>query len=294
MADFNKKVAGKKTIGNRQINSDEALGLVCSDVSDAKLLMVKINALIDNPYQPRLSMDEEALSGLAESIEQSGLLQPIIITPLDGNPNKFYIVAGHRRVAATKSLGKDSIEAIVINIDNEKMKLNALLENLQREDLSPLEEALAVKALIDSGIKQSDIAVKLGKTPGFVSQLVKITTLSPALLAYITENHTATTISMLYELTALKNPEKQFEAFLHIDKKSMTREHIREYIKSLNDNSSKKTKPKKNTFSGFQLTQSKNKKKVSIKLDLDKLEDRSEAIKTLEYLLSTLKKEASL
>lgn len=290
MASFTKKVEGKKMIGNRKINADEAIGLVFGDVKNAQLVAIKLGALLENPYQPRKVMNQEHVRELADSIEQSGLLQPIVVTPLPQNPNKFYIVAGHRRVEAIRLLNRDSIEAIIVNVDDTQLRLNALVENLQRENLSAFEEAFAVKAMVDAGLKQTEIAEKLGKSKGFVSQLMRITELDEDLIAHITQNAMEVSLSSLYELTNVPQG-KQLNVFIEIFEKSMNRDEVREYIKHINEEKAPSSSKKAvNTpFIGFALKQSKDKNKISIKLDINKLKDRSEAIKTLEAIVEQLK-----
>lgn len=291
MASFTKKVEGKKTIGNRKINADEAIGLVFGDVQNAQLVAIKLGALLENPYQPRKTINKDHIKELSDSIAQSGLLQPIVVTPLEQNPNQFHIVAGHRRVEAVKLLERDTIEAIIVNMDDSQMRLNALIENLQRENLSPFEEAFAVKAMVDVGLKQNEVAEKLGKSKGFVSQLIKITSLDEDLVSHINQSNAEPSLSYLYELTNVPRG-KQLDAFIQIYEKSMNRDEVREYIKQINEekvpSSDRKSSPKP-SFLGFSLKQSKDRKKISIKLDMKKLQDRSEAIKTLETILEQLK-----
>ena len=288
MAGFTKKIEGKKTLGNKQINSDEAIGLFFGDVKDAKLVAIKLGALLDNPYQPRLSINEDHIQELANSIEQSGLLQPIVVTPFLQNPNQFYIVAGHRRTHAFRALNRDTIDAIIINMDDEHLRLNALIENLQRENLTSLEEAFAIKSMIDIGMKQVVIAEKLGKSKGYVSQFVKISELDQELIDFLKTNNLDLNASLLYELTSVKSG-KQLDIYKQIDHRSMNREEIRSFIKQINEKTTIPSKHSKKDFAGFELKQSKDKSKIQIKLDMNKLEDRSNAIQMLESLLEQLK-----
>lgn len=281
-ANFKDKMKGKTTIGNRVLNSDEALNLSFKN-SDKTLSTVKIETLTANPFQPRRTMDETELNELMESIKETGLLQPILITSIDNNPNKFYIVAGHRRVEAHKLLERKEIDAIIYKIDETELKTYSIIENIQREDLSIIDEAFAIKALVDASIKQVDVCKKLGKSKAAISQLVKIAHLDHDLIEYLNNSKHDLGSSILYELTNITT-SKQLEAFKHIEKKSLNRDSIREYIKALDG--VQKVSPAK-LFNGFSISQNKN--KISFKLDLDKLEDRSEAIIRLEKLLEDLK-----
>ena len=288
MASFKDKIKKRKSvIGNKIINSDEAMGSVFKD-SGKKVSSVKISALHKNPYQPRLSIDQSELEGLATSIKENGLLQPIIIAPIDNSSKNFYIVAGHRRVEAHKLLNKEEIEAVIDRFDDENLKIYSILENLQREDLTPYEEALSIKNLVESGIKQNELVDKLGKSKSYISQMIKISTLNSKVIDYInsTENFKIG-MSVLFEISNVTH-EKQLEALKHIENKSMNRDQIREYVKKINnsDNSKKVSPAKLSTFS----FKSKG-AKVSLRLDLDKIEEDEKAIviEKLEKIIEQLK-----
>ena len=285
MASFKEKIKDKKTIGKRQVNSDEAIGLAFSEETTSKLVRVKVSALSQNPYQPRKSMDDEQIKGLSESITQNGLLQPILISSIENNPHKFYIVAGHRRVQATKLLNEEFINAIVINMDTKALEINALVENIQRENLTSIEEAFAIKSLIDSGIKQVELAKTLGKSKTVISTFVKISALDKELLDYMQNTNLNVGRTILYELTTVTSG-KQLQAMKHIHNEDMKREKIREYIKKLNVDTKQEVSPAK-LFNGFSFSQKKN--KISFKLDLKKIDDRQEAIVTLENILKELR-----
>lgn len=285
MASFKDKIKDKKTIGQRQVNSDEAIGLSFNEDTINKLVKVKISALSQNPYQPRKSMDYEQIKGLSNSIAQSGLLQPILISSIENNPHEFYIVAGHRRVEATKLLEEEFISAIVINMDDKALEVNALVENIQRENLTSIEEAFAIKSLISSGIKQVELAKTLGKSKAVISTFMKISNLDKELLNYIQNNNLDIGRTILYELTNVVTG-KQLQAIKHIHNEDMKREKIRDYIKKLNGDTEEKVSPAK-LFNGFSFSQKKS--KISLKIDLEKLDDKKEAIETLENILEELR-----
>jgi len=283
MASFKDKIKGKTTIGKRTINSDEAIQLAFKS-SDKKLFNIKLDALQTNPNQPRLFMEREELENLAQSIEQNGLLQPILVTPINNNPHKFYIVAGHRRVEASRLLKRESIEAMIYSVAEEELSVFAIIENLQRENLSAMEEAISIKSLVDKGMSQVEICKKISKSKSVVSNLLKLTTLHSDVVAFIKENNLNFGATILYELTKLKESE-QLSAIKYIDKHDMKREEIRLYIKSLlSKDKEQTTKPKSFSFSN-------KKNKVSFKLDLEKIskDEKKSAIEALESLLLKLK-----
>ena len=289
MAKFKEKMAGKKTIGNKIINSDEAMGLVFKD-TDKKVTSVKISALKENPYQPRKTMNEQELQELAESIEQNGLLQPIIISSINNSPKEFHIIAGHRRVEAHKLLKKEEIEAIILKTNQEQLQIYALLENMQRENLSILEEAKAVYRLLEYGISQNDIAKKLGRNKAYVSKVVKIAQLSNDVVAYIEQNNVNVGISILYEL-AKQDEQHQLQAIKYINKKSLSRDEIVDYLKCLSQNGQDTDREKSFPVKLSSFSFKEKKDKYSIKIDLNNIKDeeRNDAIKKLETLLNHLK-----
>ena len=123
----------QSTLGNRRVNSDEALGVNFKDAENIRLAEVRLDSLETNPYQPRSSMDEEKLEELKNSILERGLLQPIIVCPLTSNPKKFQIIAGHRRTEAVKRLGREYITAIIVKDQSQDLKIDSLIERLKKE-----------------------------------------------------------------------------------------------------------------------------------------------------------------
>ncbi len=146
----------------------------------------------ENPRQPRLRMDDEALVGLAESIHQHGVIQPILVTEtIDG----YTLVAGERRVRAARMAGLDRIPAIVRQLaDRQQLEL-ALVENLQREDLDPMEAARAYRQLMDEfAFTQEDLATRVGRARSTVANTLRLLELHPAVqdavaAGSITEGH---------------------------------------------------------------------------------------------------------
>lgn len=289
MSNFKKKMQDKKTVGNRAIPADDALGLVFKD-SGKVISSVKISALQTNPYQPRKHMNQEELNGLAVSIHESGLLQPIIVAPINNNPKAFYIVAGHRRVEAHKLLNLEEIEAVIYNISELDLKIYSILENLQREELNPLDEAQAIKELVNGGMKQNEVADRLGKSESYVSKLLQVASLDQDLVDYINDNNIPVFVTILYEVANAK-PGSQLGVFKHIEAKAMKRPEVISYIAEINGKEKKESHKKlsRGKFSGFSLKKDKN--KVSFKLDIDimKKEEKEEAIIALEDLLKQLK-----
>ncbi len=136
-----------------------------------------------NPRQPRQRMDEAELAGLTESIKEHGVLQPILVTEtLDG----YQLVAGERRLRASQLAGLERIPAIVRQLaDREQLEL-ALVENIQREDLGPMEEATAFRSLIDDfGMSHDEIATRVGRARSTVANTLRLLDLDPAVQAAV-------------------------------------------------------------------------------------------------------------
>lgn len=146
----------------------------------------------ENPRQPRLRMDDDALAGLAESIRQHGVIQPILVTEtIDG----YMLVAGERRVRAARLAGLERVPAIVRQLaDRQQLEL-ALVENLQREDLDPMEAARAYRQLMDEfSFTQEDLATRVGRARSTVANTLRLLELHPAVqdaiaASLITEGH---------------------------------------------------------------------------------------------------------
>ena len=133
---------------------------------------VPLERIRENPRQPRLRMDDEALASLAESIRQHGVIQPILVTEtIDG----YQLVAGERRVRAARMAGLDRIPAIVRQLADKQQLELALVENLQREDLDPIESARAYRQLIDEfAFSQDDLATRVGRARSTVANTLRL------------------------------------------------------------------------------------------------------------------------
>lgn len=136
---------------------------------------LKLNLIRPNPYQPRRVFDKAALKELAKSIEKSGVFQPIIVRQPDKGIERYEIIAGERRFRASKLAHQDTIPAIVRDFDDERMMEVAVLENLQREDLTPLEEAQAYQTLMDKlSLTQAQVASRLGKSRPYIANYLRL------------------------------------------------------------------------------------------------------------------------
>ncbi|MCX6765642.1 MAG: ParB/RepB/Spo0J family partition protein [Candidatus Moranbacteria bacterium] len=196
-----------------QVNRNSEESFMQSKVSE-----IDINLIDSNPHQPRLQIDEEKLVGLAQSIKQHGIIQPLVVSQ---NGSRFELIAGERRFQAAKQVGLSTVP-IVIREAKEKEKLElALVENVQRYDLNAVEEARAYKKLTDDfQMSQEEVALRIGKSRSSVANKIRLLGLPVEIQralagGQITEGHAKA-------ILAMDNPEKQRVLFELIIKQNLT------------------------------------------------------------------------
>jgi len=155
-------------------------------------------------FQPRLRMDEEAIAELAASVAAKGVLQPILVRPVDGG---YEIVAGERRFRAAQRAGLITVPAVVRELSDQETLEIAIVENLQREDLNPMEEARAFKQLLDFGLNQEKVAQAVGKSRSAIANTLRLLALPEAAQAALEEG----LISAGHARAVLAQPEADRE-----------------------------------------------------------------------------------
>lgn len=156
--------------------------------SGESLQTLSIDRVRPGKYQPRTKMDAESLAELALSIKEQGVMQPILVRPVDGGA--FEIVAGERRWRAAQQAGLREIPALVKNVPDQAALAVALIENIQREDLNPLEEARGLQRLIDEfGLTHDAAAKAVGRSRSAVSNLLRLNGLAPPVQEYVLAGH---------------------------------------------------------------------------------------------------------
>ena len=165
-------------------NLEKKLKTVSDEMfASATTRQIPINRLQPNSDQPRKSFDQEALKELAQSIKEHGVIQPIIAVARGEN---YIIIAGERRYRASKIAGLKTVPVIVRDYSDSEMREIALIENLQREDLNPIETAIAIKQLIDLyGFTQDELAQKLGKSRPVIANTLRLLSLEPEVLTLV-------------------------------------------------------------------------------------------------------------
>ena len=143
---------------------------------EKEIIEVSLDDIIPNRFQPRLAFDEDALNELAKSIRQHGIIQPLVLRKVG---NKYEIIAGERRYKASYIAGLTKVPAVVIDLNDNESAEVAIVENIQRKNLSALEEAKSYKKLLDRGyLTQDELAIKMGKTQGSISNKLRLLNLS--------------------------------------------------------------------------------------------------------------------
>lgn len=145
--------------------------------------MISITDIQKNPYQPRKEFDREKLHELAQSIKENGVIQPIIVrqSPVIG----YEILAGERRYRASLLAGLTSIPAVVKQLSDQEMMVQSIIENLQRENLNPIEEARAYESLVEKGFTHAEIADKMGKSRPYISNSIRLLSLPEPILSEV-------------------------------------------------------------------------------------------------------------
>ena len=147
---------------------------------------ISISSIVRNKYQPRKKFEKESLEELAGSIKERGIIQPIIVRKSDDQDDKFEIVAGERRWQAAQNAGLHEVPAVVIKADNLKSLEFAIVENVQRKDLNPIEEAEGYKKLIDEfRYDQEKVAKFIGKSRAYITNCLRLLTLPQKIIEYI-------------------------------------------------------------------------------------------------------------
>lgn len=150
---------------------------------------IEIDKIKPNPLQPRKVFDNESLQELAASIQEHGLLQPILVYEDVDNSDEYFLIAGERRLRASKIAHKESIKAIIVDVQEEKLRELALIENIQREDLNPIDLAQSYKELIeDYGITHEELAKKLSKSRTQITNTLRLLELDKNVQKYVLEN----------------------------------------------------------------------------------------------------------
>ncbi|KGR79876.1 ParB/RepB/Spo0J family partition protein [Ureibacillus manganicus] len=242
--------------------------------NENEIKKIPLQKLVANPYQPRKIFHDEAIEELAQSIREHGIIQPIVVRK---KGSKYEIVVGERRFRAAKLAELNQIPAIVKEMTEEQMMEVAILENLQREDLTPIEEAEAYQSLIDKlNFTQEDLAKRLGKSRPHITNHIRLLQLPDVVRQMVNDG----LLSMGHgrTLLGLKNKRKIPEVANRVVKQQLNVRQLESLIKEMNENVSRETsKTNKDIFvqsketqlreyfgTNVQIKKSKNKGKIEI------------------------------
>ena len=202
-----------------------------------ELKLIRISDIQKNPYQPRKEFSKEKIQELAQSIKENGLIQPIIVrqSPVIG----YEILAGERRYRASIAAGLTEVPVIIKKLSDQDMMVHSIIENLQREDLNPIEEAKAYQSLIEKGYTHADIAAKMGKSRPYITNLVRLLTLPDFIL---TEVETGK-LSQAHARLLIQLPLKEQKNLLNrIQKEDLSVRQVEDLLKE--EKNKKKSKEK--------------------------------------------------
>jgi len=210
------------------------------------VLEISVEEIIPNSFQPRKEFDPEKLQELASSIQEHGVIQPVIVRPRLNNTG-YELVVGERRLRACKMIGLEKIPAVIKTLSDQEMTEIALIENIQRENLNPVEEAKAYKRLIEEfGLTQEEVAKKVGKSRPFVANFLRLLQLPSDILDLLADGKV--TVGHVRPLLSLVNESLQRQVVKEILEKNLSVRETEETVKKIiKDKTSKRILKKKNT-----------------------------------------------
>jgi ParB family chromosome partitioning protein len=211
-------------------NADKVVG---------NILEIELNCIEVNPFQPRSYFNEEALKELASSIQELGVIQPITVRKLEGN--KFQLVSGERRFRASKLIGNTTIPAYIRIANDQEMLEMALVENIQRKDLDPIEVALTYQRLIDEiDLTQEEMSKRVGKKRSTITNYLRLLKLDPIVQTGMRDGF----LSMGHgrAIINVENPEDQLNVYEKIIQEKLSVRQTEELVKNLKEDTAPKTK----------------------------------------------------
>lgn len=205
---------------------------------------IRLDEIRPNPYQPRKRFDEALLQELADSIKQSGVFQPVILR--QSSIKGYELIAGERRVRASRLAGKVTIPAIVRDLDETQMIEIAVIENLQREDLSPLEEAEAYSVLMNKlSLTQAEVADRIGKSRPYIANYIRLLSLPDEVKEMVNEEKLS--MGQARTLLGLKDKSGLLDLAKAVVKDGLTVRQLEEMVQAYNSQNGKTTAGRKAT-----------------------------------------------
>ena len=199
--------------------------------TSSRIVMVDINEILPNRFQPRIEFDEEEILGLSSSIKEHGIINPILVRKIG---NKYEIIAGERRYKAAVLAGLDSVPVIVKDLTDKDSAEIALLENIQRKDMTSIEEAISIQKILDMGyLNQSQLAERFGKSQSYIANKIRLLKLSDEVQEALLKNKISERHAR--SLLKLKNIEQQNKMLKRIVTERLTVRKTDEEIDKMNN-----------------------------------------------------------
>lgn len=215
------------------------------DPENDKVVNLNIEEIKPNSFQPRKNFDPEKLAELAASIKEHGVIQPVIVRP---DTEGYELVVGERRLRACKQMGINTIPAVIKTLTDEEMTEIALIENIQRHDLNPVEEARAYKRLmVEFGLTQDEVAKKVGKSRPFIANFLRLLQLPEEILDFLDKG--ILSVGHVRPLLTIDNKSLQIELANKIIENKLSVRNAEELAKKAQKNITKEKKEKKSTGS---------------------------------------------
>ena len=206
-----------------------------ADVPGRKEIEIPINQIRPNPYQPRKEFDRKALEELSDSIRIHGIFTPLLVRKAVSG---YDLIAGERRLRAAKMAGLETVPAISVEFTEEQMMEISILENIQREDLNPIEEAAAYDSLIRKlGYTQEKLAERVGKSREYCANIMRLLKLPVEVQTMVIDKKL--TMSHVRPLLGLKNEDHMYDAAMEVMHKKMSVREVEQYVRDINQNGKK-------------------------------------------------------
>ncbi len=282
-----RKALGKgleQLFSNERIDFDNFEKDIIDNIKDNEIKEINLDDIRRNPYQPRKTFDENALKELASSIKEHGVVQPVIVK----NSVKGYeLIAGERRTRAARMAGFETIPAIIRDFTDQEMMEIALIENIQRENLNPIEEAQAFKNIInETNMTQEQIATKFGKSRSYVTNLLGLLNLPNSVQKEVEEKKLS--LSHARALSKITDPNKVIELAQRVIKENIS---VREIEKITNNEElPKKVKINRTNNVKFIIFEKILREKIGTKVKISnrKIEIPFDSDKDLERILEII------
>lgn len=230
---------------NKPRGLGKGLGALIPEMDEENLdaqQIVDINLIVPNPYQPRKEFSDEKLNELAESIRIHGVIQPLLVREFQ---NKYQLIAGERRLRASKLVGLTEVPIVIREMTDQTMMEVALVENLQREDLNPIEEAEAYRRLMDEfTLTQEDIAKRVGRSRPAIANTLRLLNLPPIVQSDLAKG--TLTMGHARPLLSLNTAEEQIRVWQTIQNDQLSVRQTEELIRLIIDPTNVSRETKKN------------------------------------------------